>query len=215
MGELRVGATVRGSDGDDLGQVDAVVIDPITRSVTHVVVTNDRLGPRLLVAESSVVSADADAVVVDLDQAGLDACERFDAPNYNLPGEDWEHGDVAFDPDALFLEPYATPMDGWVLTSHERVPKGEVTIRRGSEVFTSDGTKVGHVDEFLVDPADGHITHVVLREGHLRHVDVVVPVGAATEIEDDRVVLDLDLTQVDALDKIPVRRHGHVHREPS
>jgi len=214
MGELRVGATVRGRDSD-LGQLDAVIIDPTTRAITHLVVTHDRLGPRLLVAESAVVQADADVVVVDLDDDGLDACERFDAPNYNIPGEDFDHADVAFDPDALFLEPYATPMDGWVLTSHERVPKGEVAIRRGSEVFTSDGTKVGHVDEFLVDPGDGHITHVVLREGRIRHVDVVVPVGAATGIEDDRVVLDLDLTAVDALDKIPVRRHGHVHGDPA
>jgi len=214
MGELRVGATVRGRDSD-LGQLDAVIIDPTTRAITHLVVTHDRLGPRLLVAESAVVQADADVVVVDLDDDGLDACERFDAPNYNIPGEDFDHAEVAFDPDALFLEPYATPMDGWVLTSHERVPKGEVAIRRGSEVFTSDGTKVGHVDEFLVDPDDGHITHVVLREGRIRHVDVVVPVGAATGIEDDRVVLDLDLTAVDALDKIPVRRHGHVHGEPA
>ncbi|MFN8039666.1 MAG: PRC-barrel domain-containing protein [Acidimicrobiales bacterium] len=214
MGELRVGATVRGRDGD-LGQLDAVIIDPTTRAITHIVLTHDRLGPRLLIPESAVVQADAEVVEVDLDHAGLDACDRFDAPNYNIPGEDFDHAEVAFDPDALFLEPYATPMDGWVLTSHERVPKGEVTIRRGSEVFTSDGTKVGHVDEFLVDPDDGHITHVVLREGRLRHVDVVVPVGAATGIEDDRVVLDLDLTQVDALDKIPVRRHGHVHGEPA
>lgn len=210
MSELRVGATIRGTDGD-LGKLDALVIDPTSHAVTHLVVTHDRLGPRMLVPESVVRAATPEVVEVDLDEAALDAGERFDAPNYNVPGEDWEHASVAFDPDALFLEPYATPMDGWVLTSHERVPKGEVTIRRGSEVFSSDGTKVGHVDEFLVDPADGHITHIVLREGVIRHHDVVVPVGSAV-LEEDRVVLDLDLTEVHDLEHIPVRRHGHVHQ---
>lgn len=211
MSELRVGATIRGTDGD-LGKLDALVIDPTSHAVTHLVITHDRLGPRMLVPESVVRAATPDVVEIDLDEAALDAGERFDAPNYNVPGEDWEHANVAFDPDALFLEPYATPMDGWVLTSHERVPKGEVTIRRGSEVYSSDGTKVGHVDEFLVDPADGHITHIVLREGVIRHHDVVVPVGSAL-LEEDRVVLDLDLTEVHDLEHIPVRRHGHVHQD--
>ncbi|MEZ5142978.1 MAG: PRC-barrel domain-containing protein [Acidimicrobiales bacterium] len=213
MSELRVGAAIQGRGGVGLGHLDAVVIDPTSHAVTHLVVSHDRMGPRLLVPESCVRSAAPEAIEVDLDDDGLDACERFDAPNYNIPGEDWRESQVAFDPDALFLEPYATPMDGWVLTSHERVPKGEVTIRRGSEVFSADGTKVGHVDEFLVDPGDGHITHVVLREGHLRHRDVVVPVGNATTIEDDRVVLDIDLPAVNDLEHIPVKRHGHVHRD--
>lgn len=209
MSEFRVGATIRGTDGD-LGKLDALVIDPTSHAVTHLVVSHDRLGPRVLVPESVVRAATPDVVEVDLDEAALDASERFDAPNYNVPGEDWEHANMAFDPDALFLEPYATPMDGWVLTSHERIPKGEVTIRRGSEVFSSDGTKVGHVDEFLVDPADGHITHIVLREGVIRHRDVVVPVGSAA-LEEDRVVLGIDLAEVHDLEHIPVHRHGHVH----
>ncbi len=41
MGELRVGAEVRGTDGE-LGTVDALVIDPVRSVVTHVVVRSDR-----------------------------------------------------------------------------------------------------------------------------------------------------------------------------
>lgn len=208
-----MGASVQGADGP-LGRVDAVIIDPTTAAVTHLVVLHDRFGPRLLVPIDTVTAADPDTVTVELDEAGLRACPRFDEPAFNVPGEDWTHGDVVLDPGSYFLEPYATPFDGWVLTEHERIPKGEISIRRGDEVYSSDGTRVGHVDEFLVDPADGHITHVVLRQGHVfRHDDdVVIPVSAATVFEEGRVVLDLDLPAVEALPKIPVKRHSHVRQ---
>ena len=112
-----------------------------------------------------------------------------------------------------FLQPYASPLDPLLLAEHERIPVGEVTFRRGDEVHTSDGTRVGHVDELLVDPTDGHITHVVLREGHLlaRDEDVVVPIAGARFAE-GVVTLAIDVTAVHALPHVPVRRGAHVHR---
>ncbi|MCX7619837.1 MAG: PRC-barrel domain-containing protein [Acidimicrobiales bacterium] len=209
MSEYRVGATVIGADGE-LGKLDALIIDPTTHTVTHLVVSHDRLAPRLLVPVSVVTSANPDRIEVALDEAGLHQCDRFDEPNYKTPEGELEYGDIVLDPGSYFLEPFASPLDGWVLTSHERVPKGEVTIRRGADVYSSDGTKIGHVDEFLVDPADGHITHVVVREGILARKDVVIPLGNTSVVADERVVLDLDIGQVNELPKIPVRRHGHV-----
>lgn len=211
MSELRVGAVIK-SESAELGKVDALVIDPTDNSVTHLVVRHDPLGPRVLVPRDRVVSTGPDAVVVSLDEDSLHNCELFDAPQFNVPGSDWLPHEGEYEPGSYFLEPFATPLDAYVLAEMERVPKGEITIRRHDEVFSSDGTKVGHVDEFLVDPADGHVTHVVLREGHgLHHEDVVVPIGGAT-FEEGRVVLGIDLTKVHALEHIRVKRHGHVHQ---
>jgi sporulation protein YlmC with PRC-barrel domain len=209
MTEYRVGATIVGTDGD-LGKLDALIIDPTAHTITHLVVSHDLLAPRVLIPESVVTSATPDRIEVALDEAGLHDCEPFDEPNYKTPEGELEYGDIVLDPGSYFLEPFASPLDGWVLTSHERVPKGEVTLRRGAEVYSSDGAKIGHVDEFLVDPSDGHITHVVVREGMLSKKDVVIPLGNTSTVSDERVVLDLGIRQVNELPKIPVRRHGHV-----
>lgn len=209
MAELRVGAAIAGTDGA-LGKVDAIVIDPTTTTVTHLVVAHEALGRRVLVPREAVVSSTPDTITVDLSQEGFRACELFDEPAFNVPDAGYT-GDLGYEPGAYFLEPFASPLDGFNNPDLERIPKGEVTIRRGDEVYTKDGTRVGHVDEFLVDPADGHVTHIVLREGHvLRHDDdVVTPVAGAT-IEEGRVILGLRIDELHDLERIPVKRHGHV-----
>jgi sporulation protein YlmC with PRC-barrel domain len=213
VSEYRVGAEVHGKEGS-LGKVDALIIDPTLPSVSHLVVARELLAPRRLVPVAAVRHADPDRVDVDLDEQAFQDCARFDEPDFNIATESATYGDAVFDAGTYFLEPYATPLDGWVLAEHERVPKGEISIRRGDEVLSSDGTKLGDVDEFLVDPGDGEITHVVLREGHiLRHDDdVVIPVGTATRFDEGRVILDLDVTEVAGLPRIPVQRHRHVRR---
>ncbi len=47
----------------------------------------------------------------------------------------------------------------------QQIPPGELDVRRGTRVEATDGY-VGNVDEFVVNPEDGHITHMVMREGH-------------------------------------------------
>jgi sporulation protein YlmC with PRC-barrel domain len=212
VSELRVGAEVRGADDVRLGGIDALIVDPTEPAVTAIVVVGEPLAPRRLLPVERIRSATPEYVIVDLDAEGFDRSERFDEPAFNVPGNESPSGEPFLEPGAYFLEPYATPLDGWLLSEHERIPKGEVSIRRGDEILSSDGTHVGHVDEFLVDPSDGHITHVVLRQGHVfRHdEDIVIPVGVATTFEEGRVILDIDLRAIEQLPAIPVQRHRHI-----
>jgi sporulation protein YlmC with PRC-barrel domain len=90
---------------------------------------------------------------------------------------------------------------------YDRVPKGEVEIRRASSVMTSNGEYVGNVDGFLVDGGD--ITHFVLERGHLwGRREVTVPIGAVEKVESDTVTLGLSTDEVGSL---PAHR---VHRWP-
>ena len=78
---------------------------------------------------------------------------------------------------------------------HDRVPVGEVAVRRGEHVHATDG-HIGRVKGLVIDPADHHVTHFLLDEGHLwGQKTVAIPIGAVTHIEDG-VRLNLTKDQV-------------------
>ena len=92
--------------------------------------------------------------------------------------------------------------------SYDRVPKGEVEVRRASAVISADGHSLGEVDGFVVD-ADKHITHFVLEHGHLwGRKEVTIPIGALARIETDEVHIALSKDEVGALPALHVGRHG-------
>jgi hypothetical protein len=50
--------------------------------------------------------------------------------------------------------------------TYDRVPVGQVEVRRGEHVHATDGP-IGQVQGLVIDPSDHHVTHVLLDEGHL------------------------------------------------
>ena len=71
--------------------------------------------------------------------------------------------------------------DPHVSVTYDRIPKGDVEIRRASEVTSADGHQLGKVDGFLVDDDDA-ITHFVLERGHLwGRREVTIPINAVDQ----------------------------------
>lgn len=99
-------------------------------------------------------------------------------------------------------------LDSGMTMYYDRVPKGEVEVRRASAVISSDGHSLGEVDGFVVD-ADKHITHFVLERGHLwGRKEVTIPIGAVARVESDAVHVALSKDEVGALPAVHVGRHG-------
>ncbi len=64
-----------------------------------------------------------------------------------------------------------------IITS-DTVPLGEVDVRRGDPVHATDGD-IGRVQGLVIDRGSGHVTHVLLQEGHLwGRKEVAIPIGA-------------------------------------
>ena len=75
--------------------------------------------------------------------------------------------------------------------THDKVPPGEVEVRRGQRVHAADGP-VGHVRGLVVDPSDHQVTHVLLDEGHLwGKKEVSIPINAVTGVDEDGVRVSL------------------------
>ena len=94
--------------------------------------------------------------------------------------------------------------DRGVDVRYERVPKGEIEIRRRSPVMSSDDHALGHVDGLVVD--EGQVVAVVLEHGHLwGKREITIPIGAVDHVDADGVSLSITKDQVEAL--APVRVH--------
>ena len=103
--------------------------------------------------------------------------------------------------------PYYAPLASYITPEKEHIPADELAIRRGARVEAVDG-HVGRVDEFLVNPSNDQISHLVMREGHLwGQKDVTIPVSQIDHYQDNTVYLKLNKQDIEKLPSIPVRRN--------
>lgn len=222
---LELGSHVECTDAT-FGKLVDVVIDPISRRVAHLVVERDgnpwlaRLVP-IELAERDARAADVVALratveeVSELPPVREVAYVRLDG--FPVDDPNWDVGieEVLALPyyPAYDLEP--APVD--YAARYDRVPKGEVEIRRASAIRSADGHHLGHVDGFLVDD-DGLISDVVLEQGDhpWERREVVIPIGAVARIDTDAVTLSLTNDQVGALPPAAIRRWPRPleHRRP-
>ena len=101
--------------------------------------------------------------------------------------------------------PYYAPVASFMTLEKEHIPADELAIRRGAGVEAVDG-HVGRVDEFLINPSDDHISHLVLREGHLwGQKDVTIPMSQIDHFENNTVYLKLKKLEIEKLPGIPIR----------
>jgi len=192
--KFTIGAPATCTDGP-CGAVIRVVVDPVARAVTHVVVEPthcEGLG-RLVPLELTEVTEDGVALHCSLAEfEKLDHAEE----SHFLPGSGVLAGYTASQVLAL---PYFGLGLGAISPPLivDALPLGEVAVRRDEPVHATDG-EIGRVHGLVIEPENHHVTHVLLQEGHLwGRKDVAIPIGAVTGIEDG---IRLNLTKQEVQD---------------
>jgi sporulation protein YlmC with PRC-barrel domain len=217
---LEIGNRVRCTDGV-YGELADIVIDPLEKRVTQLVVKPEHSeGEARLVPIQLAKSGDDEQREIEL-ECTLDEAQGFESVHeaaYLRLGEspaedpDWDVGveDVLAMPyyAGLDVGPYSGELDSNVTMYYDRVPKGQVEVRRASAVISADDHSLGEVDGFVVD-ADEHITHLVLERGHLwGRKEITIPIGAVAKVESDVVYVALSKDEVGDLPAVRVGRHG-------
>jgi len=214
-----IGAEVVASDGS-CGELTRVIIDPVAGALTHLVVAPKHHVALGRLAPVELVEADGDQIRLNCTVAQFH--ELGDAEDIQvLPasGNVWGYG-----PDQAFAWPYYGLAVGggmgpggigasWMGAGEmgvaggrqrivtDRVPLGEVEVCRGDQVHASDGW-IGSVQGLVIDPADHHVTHVLLQEGHLwGRKQVAIPIGATSRVENG---IRVELTKQQVHDLPPV-----------
>ena len=186
------------------GESIAVIIDPTKEKITHIVVKEtqfphvERIVPVKLIEASTSDSIQlncTEKVFAKMDEFIEHHFIRSDSPYFDyLPTE-------------YLVWPYVRPEEvGYRDVKSEHIPPGELAIHRGAQVKSTDG-RVGSVDEFLIDPANGQVTHLILREGHLwGKKEVTIPIAMVDHISNNTVHLKGDNSSIEALPSIPIKR---------
>jgi sporulation protein YlmC with PRC-barrel domain len=216
MVRLNLGRAIGCSDGP-FGELADVVIDPVKRTVTHLVVKPHHHPGLARLIPVDLVDTDAGDEQITLRCTGEEAaaCTTVgESGTLSMDGlsrsdPDWDIGiqDVLAVPSYSPSELGAAPMgfDAPIEVMYDRVPKGEVEIRRDSPVVSADDHHLGDVEAFLTD--GGAITHIVLRHGHLfGRREVTIPMSAVAKVETDAVTLNLSKGEVGSLPSVHVRR---------
>jgi sporulation protein YlmC with PRC-barrel domain len=209
--DFTIGRDVSCRDGA-CGQLRRVVIDPVRRAVTHVVVERvDHPGAGHLVPVE-LIDATTDDLMLRCTIAEFDAFEDAEETQF-LAGVD---GPWGYEREHMLFLPYyglgggalgMGPMGdaGPTVISVDRVPSGEIEVRRGEHVHALDGD-IGRVQGLVIDRTDYHVTHVLLDEGHLwGQKRVAIPFSAVTGVQDG---VRLNLSKDQVRDLPPVDLYG-------
>jgi sporulation protein YlmC with PRC-barrel domain len=183
------------------GRSTSIVLKPKTEEVTHLVVKeNESPHQEILVPVTAVTATTPDSINLRYTRHEMADLQPFVEMDYIQV-------DIPSPADGIYyMMPYAHPQVETLAVKHEAIPANELAVHRGAWVEATDGL-VGRVDEFLVDPESDHITHLVLREGHLwGQKDVTIPISEIEHIEENTVRLKIDKHKIETLPTTPVRR---------
>jgi hypothetical protein len=210
---LALGSTVRCSDGAARELAD-IVVDAPARRVTHLVVQPKRKHEEARLVSLELAGEDDEGgVSLFCTAETLDGLELVREYSYLPAGQQpeenakWDVGveDVLVVPSVEPLDMAEPELDPNVNLMYDRVPKGEVELRKTSSVYSADEHRVGSVNGVVVGK-DGVITLLTLQRGHLWwRREVSVPVDAIASLENDVATLAVEK---DELKRFPSRRRG-------
>jgi sporulation protein YlmC with PRC-barrel domain len=196
--DVSINAKVICLDGP-AGHVTHVILKPTTEKITHLVIGNG-LYPetRFIVPIEHVSKSSLDQIQLDCKVTDVAKMPIFDRIQFIASDLSSYQGNP------YLMWPYFSPEVPYVHIEGEHIPAGELVIRRGADVEATDG-RIGSVDEFLIDPQNDHITHLVMREGHLwGKKDISIPVGQIDHYRNNTVYLKLNKQAVEALPVITI-----------
>jgi sporulation protein YlmC with PRC-barrel domain len=207
--EIPLNAQVDCTDGV-CGHSVYVLINPVIEQVTHLVVREEASLTEYIVPVDIVSETISDTIQLSCTKAELEKMNPFIKTEFieeKVPQSAYNYGGLMYPAGTYYYMPFvSSEMAVQVPVEHRQIPPGELAVRRGTRVEATDGY-VGKVDEFVVNPENGHITHLVMREGHLwGQKDVIIPLSAMGDTREDTVFLKLDKHQIESLPTFPVHR---------
>jgi len=198
------------------GEVRRVIVNPVTRAVTHLVVEPKHHHDCGRLVPLDLVDATTGGIRLRCTLAEFEKLDPAEETQF-LPGTP---GYPGYDPEQVAYMPYYG-MSGMgvggmgmagayapMTVTYDAVPLDEVEVRRGEHVHATDG-HIGKVQGLVIESNGHHVTHVLLQEGHLwGRKEVAIPIGAVIGVDADGIRLNLTKQQVQDLPPVDIHHPG-------
>ncbi len=199
--QFKQDAPVISADGQTMGHLARVVIDPRSNEITHIVVhrgflfTEDKLVPVSLVAagkEDQVTLRDA--------AKDLGNLTNFEQTHF-IPTdqEDLSVYPVGQAPALYWYPPVGVPMPLGITETTENIPEGTIALKEGAKVLTAEGEVAGTIEQVLTDPLADRVTHFLISEGMLFPEKKLIPITWVNKVNEDEVYLAVGKRTLEAL----------------
>ncbi len=205
---------VRSRDGQDLGKIKHLVLDPHNGYVKSVVIEKGHLLVDDVAMPLNALAGWRDAAVfITYTADEVKAMPRFDSqqykplpPDYFEPAARYGYGGVvwplnsAFPPftsggyplAAPWLPVLSSPLSPREEAERQAQDRDNAVIEAGNDVISADGHKVGEVYVLTFDTNDGKPLSLIIRRGLLFHEDIALPAQTIGSVDDGVVYLNVD-----------------------
>ena len=206
-----IGADASCTDGA-CGQVSRIIVNPVTREVTHLAVDPKRRHSPERLVPVDLVDATTGQIRLHcpLDEfqtlrlaQDTESGPDLDPTGHGHPDNAPNKGNWAIVGGSVIMQPGARgEPEAPQQVTVDYVPEGEVEVHRELTVCATDDD-IGQVQGLVVEPGGHHVTHVLLQEGHMwGRKEVAIPIGAVTKI--GTLLIHLSLTKHQVKDLPPV-----------
>ena len=203
---IPVGSKVICADGRE-GKSTAVIVDPVTKVVTHVAVVEKSMlhGEDRLVPIEKVEKTSRDTIQLNCSMEDVLKMPAFTSTRY-LEIDNGEAGYAYSTPYMSMHGDFYDVQPQYVTVQDQLLPEGQVAVQRAMLVEASDGL-VGEVGELLIDPQTRRVSHFLLMKGHLwGKKEIAIAVSEIERGDVDTIYLKIDKAAIEKLPSLPLNR---------
>lgn len=215
---IDLGSDVFGSDGEKVGSVERIVVDSNTKEIHKFIVHRGFLTHNDKLVDIAMVSGqDDDGLRLDLTSDQVNELPDYVEERFVQVPEQDQSAMPFILPNAMGAGAYlygapnvgrgyegsqdsffdAAPSVAPVIEQQSNIPETDVMISEGTDVYGSDGDKVGSVGEILVSN-DGAINGFVVSKGLIFKKNVRIPIDWVESADGSKIRLSVTSAEAEA-----------------
>ncbi|RPI82985.1 MAG: PRC-barrel domain containing protein [Chloroflexi bacterium] len=213
--QFKDGASVYTENDEEIGKLNRVVLDPVLREVTHIVIEKGLLFPEDKVVPIDMIDTSReDKITLETGIDSFDDLVPFEETHYmGVDEAEWYRSPGATSEPEYDYAPvfyYYPPFGGYggyatyayanrPVETERNIPEDTIPLQKGVDVLSVEGEKVGNVEQIFVDADSNQATHFLISSGLLFKERKLIPIHWVKNIHEDLITLAVSTRMLENL----------------